>query len=82
MPPVTAVPVATMNLRSNNTKVCCKDQATEVTSHLTRVTTKLPDDFMLPHLSTEQTTREHLDFVRNMERATTRRLFEIPMAIG
>ncbi len=44
----TDVPVATTNLRSNNTKVRCKDQVIEATSHLTPVTMMLPEGSMLP----------------------------------
>jgi len=75
-------PVATTNLRSSITKVYCKDQATEVTSHLTQVKTMLPDTSMLPPSFTEPTMREHLDIVRSTERGISRRLFEISTAIG
>jgi len=82
MPRATALPVATTNLRSSITKVYCKDQAIDVTSHLTQVKTMRLDTSMLPPSFTEQTMREHLDFVWSTERAISRRLLEISTAIG
>ena len=82
MPLATAVPVAMTNLRLNITKMHCQDQVIEVTSHLAQVKTMLSENSMLPPSFTEQLMREHLEFVRSMERDISRHLFGISTTIG